>query len=77
MKDGMNKDLSGQVQNVTISTNGAASDYKVKTIRSDRSGDAQRKVLPATELSQNHGDEGGPNRSSRAKALDRQRKSVG
>ena len=41
-------DFSGQVREVTVATKGGAADHGIKTITSDRTGEALRKVLPAT-----------------------------
>lgn len=45
------KDFSGQVSEVLVATSGGAADHKIKTIPSDRTGDALRKVLKPTPLS--------------------------
>jgi hypothetical protein len=44
-------DFCGQIREVKVATDGSAADYGVKTIKSDRSGDALRRVLPPTPLS--------------------------
>jgi len=52
MKNNSNKDFSGQVTQVTVSTSTNVQDRKLRKISVDRTGDALRNALPPIPFSQ-------------------------
>jgi len=52
MKNNSNKDFSGQVTQVTVSTRTNVQDRKLRKISVDRTGDALRNALPPIPFSQ-------------------------